>query len=613
MNAFLMTGALGRVLTGDPDKLLVHYSAGWSLVPGFIHARGLRIRSKDSNVEFDLRIERCAFHVALWDLLSRRFHVTRVHGEGITFVARRRIDSAEATPQRLAALPPIEGLEAVPLRTPSEPPPDDAHYNLFTIALDQVDAEAVHEIWVDTLRFEGNLHVVGGFFLRPIRHASVGPATAYVRSGQLTIGKDIVCRMAAGRVETTIEGFDPRQIRGAEVLHRANAHVWLDAQLPGVAFLGRLVHSDVAIGGGAGRLTIDAGVSHGRIAPSSQIDLQLREVDVAAPPLSLTGDLSASVRTTGARSSATNADATASTNRLEAQVTLRNGRVVTRGFEPEPLTIGRLDLIAHSSELDLVDHPLSDTTLSVRLPAMQVADARFVDAWLDQTGGPVRVQGGHGTFGVELQTAHGIGSGTAQLALQDARVDIGNKETIAADQLRAEVRLRHWNMALGRLDLSGSRIEAMGVSTTGATSNWWANLEASSGELDLHHPPLYTARVVAQARDTRPFVSALIAAERLPAWLVPIASASGLQAAAEVEVNAAPVSVDVRDLVATAGPFRLQGMLSKRPDRIHMLALLALAAASVGIELSNGQTHLQLLGADDWYRERLAPHAFPTP
>jgi hypothetical protein len=596
-NTFLLSGGLGRLLSQTPDTVLVEYASGWSVIPGFVHARNLRIRSKDGHVEFDLRIDRCSFRVALTDLLRKRFHVLHVHGTGVSFVERFRIDPGMATPERLEAIPRIEGLEAVPLKGPETPAPDDAHYNLVTVALDDVDAESVREVWVDTVRFQGDAHVVGGFFLRPIRWASVGPATAYVRSGRVTIGADVVAGDLQGRLDATVDGFDPRVTSGADVLRRTSVRIACDAGFPGLDAWRRFAPSGVEISGGAGRVHTDLRVDHGRIAPQSHVDADARGVDVRVARVSIDGALHLAADTTAGDRGAS----------MRGVLTLAQMSIAVRGFASVPVRVDRADVTIGSSELDLVEHPLSDAEESMRLPVAQIPDARIVDAWMTDAS-PVHVRGGRGTFGADIDIVRGSGTGTALLALDDARLDIGPSESFAG-HVRAELAIARWNVAGGQLDLSGSRVEVLGVSATGGTANWWANVKFPVSEFDLRASPVWRAHVVVEARDTRPLASAFIAAKGLPDWLTPLASADDLRVTAQVQLNAAAQALDIRDLGATAGPFRLQATISRRGDASHFIANVGAGPLQVGIESVNGDTHLELAGVDDWYEERAHPTA----
>ena len=121
INVFLSTSLFAKVVNAKPETLFVTYERGWSVWPGRIEARRLVIRGSDSNVQWILGIERVDFDVSFVDLVRKRFHVTRVHGSGVTFDGRQRIPAPEATPEYVDALPPVAGFPRIPLK----PPPGD--------------------------------------------------------------------------------------------------------------------------------------------------------------------------------------------------------------------------------------------------------------------------------------------------------------------------------------------------------------------------------------------------------------------------------------------------------------------------------------------------------
>jgi len=97
---------------------------------------------------------------------------------------RQRLEAAAATAEALAVLPPIEGLLEPPLRSRVPTPPiSDQDYDLWSVQLDDVDAEDVREVWLDAYRFTGEAHATGGFALQFQRMARVGPASADVMRG----------------------------------------------------------------------------------------------------------------------------------------------------------------------------------------------------------------------------------------------------------------------------------------------------------------------------------------------------------------------------------------------------------------------------------------------
>lgn len=588
-NAFILTGALERVLSADPETLLVRYSSGWSLWPGHVHARMLRIRSRDSHVEFDLRIDRCVFDVSLLALARRKFHVLWIDGDGVAFRARRRLDPKDATPQTVDALPPIEGFERVPLEGPPKPPPDDAHYKLFTVELDRVDARTTREIWVDQTRFTGEAHVTGGFYLRPVRWASVRPALAEVRTGQLSMGDDVIATTITGSLSVTIDGFDPRLVEGAGIVARTSLHANLAGTLPGASFVRRWIDGgDVAVRGGAGDARLDVRVDHGRIISPGQVEIEAHRLVLESDRWSLEGDLQASAtvsRDTGP-------------DRLDAVIVGREWQGMARAAPGAPLRANRAELHMHSSRLDLSDHPFSDASFSARVPTVEIPDARVANAWLPAHGA-LRVESGLGTMGGQLDFSNGMAHGGALLGLDRLRFRAGKTDVVGA--LRVQAVLRAGNVSDGTFDLGGSRVDLKDVEMSGVDPYWWANVKLLSSVVSIARGVAWRSRLEVSARDTGPLLSIAVAEANVPSWAAAVLSARDLRATMALHVR--PGAVDVSDLVLAAGSLRLDGEWTERGAKNHILLLVDAPILTVGVEKNDDGTHIQLLGARDWFRQ----------
>ncbi len=221
INVFLSTPLFGVVANGNPQTLDVHFERGWSLWPGRVHARGLSIRGRDSSVEWMLRIRQVQFDVSFRALVGQRFLASNVRGTGGSFRLRSRIDGWEATPERLAGLPPIEGLRAEPIRPYQQcslSEWSDADYHLWTVQLEGVRADDVQEIWIDRYRLDGETSATGRFYLKPIRATEVGPLHAEVLPSRLSVKGCAWGEGLAGRADFTMPRFDPRIVDGLEPL-----------------------------------------------------------------------------------------------------------------------------------------------------------------------------------------------------------------------------------------------------------------------------------------------------------------------------------------------------------------------------------------------------------
>ena len=236
INLFLSTSLFEKVLDGDPTTIDIHFARAWSLLPGSIHAERLSIRGRDRHVEWILRLDRVDFRVSFLGLAHKKFHVLSARGSGIAFRLRQRVESPRATPEYVAQLPSIAGLPTLAF-APDEPPGKDVwsdrDYHLWTVHLEDLVAADVREIWIDTARFEGQVHIGGGFYLKPIRIVAVGPVHVDVApGGRVALAGLPIAEELSGSFDFTLTALDPRVAKGADVVHHASLSTDLRAKLP---------------------------------------------------------------------------------------------------------------------------------------------------------------------------------------------------------------------------------------------------------------------------------------------------------------------------------------------------------------------------------------------
>ena len=381
INLFLSTSLFERVANQDPDTLFVSYVRGWSIWPGRVQARHLTIRSSDSHVQWVLRIERCAFDISFFDLAARkRFHLTRVDGSGVTFEARQRIASPEATPEYVAALPPIPGFERLPLPT-NEPPNllekwDDRYYHLWSVELENVTADDVREVWIDTVRFEGAAHVSGGFLLEPIRKACVSRSHVDVRRGRVTAKERVLADPVTGALDFELGSFDPRTILGAGLLHRTSVTTDLRGHVPDLASIPRALTGAVKLTGPAEVHRLAVRIASGKVVTDSHVDVALPGAALEVAQHRMAGDVTL---VADVAEDATAARAAKLTFHLDARA-LTATRVVP---EDQALLFHApvVDVSGDARALDLAD-PLRDLHVIAVLPAGDMPDAHALARYL---------------------------------------------------------------------------------------------------------------------------------------------------------------------------------------------------------------------------------------
>jgi hypothetical protein len=292
INVLLRTRLLRSALSGDPATLVVDYENAYSITPGRVHVSKLSIRGRERTEEWMMTIDRVDFHVTFRDLLRRRFHATQVAASGFSIRARLRMASADATPDAVAALPPIPGFEAIPLEPPGPPPLPltDANYNLWSVALDDVTVEHVREVWVHTVRAEGDMRVRGRWVFRPMRWLEVGPATVEVESVNVSHGLRPIVSGCHGSFVATIHPFDVREADGLDFFD----HVSTQTSLLGVvqtasAMTVLLGPNDIFFARGEGPLDAHVVLDHGVLAAGTRVSVEATDSEIEAHGAALFG------------------------------------------------------------------------------------------------------------------------------------------------------------------------------------------------------------------------------------------------------------------------------------------------------------------------------------
>lgn len=389
INVFLSTSLFDLAFEGAREDIVIAYARGWSVWPGTIHARGLDLRGQDSNVAWELHLDRIVFDVSFPALARRRFTVGRAEGSGITFRARRTRDARPVSIDEIADLPPIPeraAYEVSPAGPPSLERWFDDHYHLWTVDLENVRADDVREIWIDQGHFEGHASIVGRFYLKPIRAFDVGPATVTIHDGRLLAGtRTLLLERLAGTAKLTIDRNDPRKLRGADILHFVSLETDLHGRSGGIAGLPPLAQGGFSSSGNIDVAAFAIGIDHGT----------LRTAHVDASSAALGATRQGLRATTGVQLLADVAN-----ERLASSLVLRD-LALARSDGAPILGAPSLTVTADAAALDLTDDPLRDLHAVLDLPVLAVDDTRRLDSLLPR-GAPIAP----GT-GALRGTAHG--------------------------------------------------------------------------------------------------------------------------------------------------------------------------------------------------------------
>ncbi len=601
INLLLSTPSLRGMLNRNEGKLYVQYERAASWWPGRVHAEGLLIRASDNALEWQLKADEVDFTVSLLDLAKKRFHTTRLDGDGITFRMRLKLSPEDATPDRVSRIPTIAGFGDVPFKNPGPKPepPSDANYHLWTVELDGIHATSVRELWLDTFRLAGDMRTDGGFYLRPLRRFELFPTSVELTNTEIRTGGDVILTDLKGRVDARVEGFDVRETQHGDILRFVSAYLPITAATGDLRFLRHFFPpgDDVELSGGHGKLRSDIRVQHGVVTANSTLDVDLEPVSVAVGERRVQAALRM-------RLSAGEDDAGQWAN---LGTTLTGFSFFDTDAKTETLAANTMVASAHVPGTDLARLP-SEISYAFDVPRLLAPDLHAVDAYLAKQN-VFRVSGGRGEMTVR---GHGNQAGlesAVMFAADDARLRLQGADFSAklASNMNGKI-----VFASRMLNLSASTVDLKDVNVVGGPRDgaWWAHLEAKDGHVHLS-PLSGRFGLAAECPDARPltwiydktpdasgFMKAMLSIA--PDSLIRSAT-RGVRATAEVLF--APRSLDVHALEMRSQSLEIRGELNERGDSKRGAFLVRSGALAAELEIKDESTSVRLVGAEEAYRQ----------
>jgi len=499
VNLLLRTRLLRNAISGSPlnfamdgtsAALHLEYASAYSIVPGRVHIDGLTIRGRERTVEWFLSLDHADVAVSLVDLLRRSFHATRLRSSGFAIRARLRLDPVGATPEVLAALPPIAGLTDPPILDigPSPPPLTDANYKLWMVDLEDVDVEHVREVWIHTIRSEGDTRVRGRWIFRPGRWLDVGPAVVDAEGVDVSYGEHRLATGLRGSITATVHPFDLREAKGLAIFD----HVSSIGQLGGRAIIAGALQllaprSGVEFRRWEGPLDAHVILDHGKLGDGTHVRIDAPDCDIQAVGLGFVAPIRTEFsvgrdlatidnRISGLRVSRLGAEearvasitAAVTSSHLELAGAFDDARFnldvggaesndVGRFLPPDPTWVVRSGVIAASGH---AEGSLAQRGGRARL---QLAVRRFtVERGKDQFTADVT---GHAQLD-DFSLPGAWAAGAATIAADDVAVRIG--DAVVAGKLDARVDLRRWSWADRTFEFSGGDGDISTVSVKSA-------------------------------------------------------------------------------------------------------------------------------------------------
>lgn len=587
-NLFLQPWAGPHWIRNRPDKILIEWQKGWTVVPGFVHLQGLHLRGRTPAQRWELEVDTLRARIAIPGLLWRRAAVRGIHGSGVNFRLARESDPAG---ERLDGQATIEGF-APPMQRPRKT------RRPWDLKIDVEKLEGIEEIWLLQQRYTGQGQLTG------TAHFTVPGGEISVPRAELTLGNGIlsVAGIETGEIErlqaqVTIAPYRPRENRGLAGLRFVSGTLELDAPRADIGVLGYLFREvdglDIE---GEGALQAELHLEEGRVAPESFVhawaQVNTRYLDYL---IDGTARVQGTVVTPGGDEPP---------SRLE--VTFDNFSV-RQVHQATPYAFGEGAVLQAAGDvLDLVQPHLA-WTADLRLPEAKVPDLTYYNAYLPANAS-VALLAGKGLVSVDLRFDLSSAEVWGEGQISGQGVDLLFHETKLRGDLTIDTKIRSGDATARRFDISGTRLRVdraqLGNTSSRDAKGWWGELEMRRGE--LHLSPLgLRSELALRMRDTGPLVSLLNQGKDRPTWLNRLLEIENIAGHGALEYRDA--SVDLEGVELRLGDkLKFLGELKLSRETPHLLIYCKYGGLTVAVEQKGRTRDWGLVRSLRWYEARRA-------
>ena len=586
-NIVLRTHLLRGWLSKNEKRLKVEYSSAWSFYPGHVTVEDLAFRYSDSNIQMYIGVEHANVRFDPVALVKHTIRISKLDAEGATFLFRLKQESVEGSEARIAAFPPIEGFASPPVehKVPKPPIPDD-QYKLWTVELDDVTA-TLREVWTMEFRYRGEASLTGGFHLRPRRELWVYPSVMLTRGGVLSLGDRDLIRGGEGRLEVQIDAYDTRELEGSEMLRNLSARVHQRGELvlPSIVETYKPTGSTITMERGQGPIAIDAVIEHGVVRPETRVTFHTDAVDVAAPPVTVHGDLDVVGH---------------------GEMLGETPSIVVESAIAQARATPQLDVRAVHARLELGSADLSTRLAIARLEAsVKSAHAADLHAWQPLAPKHVAFDSGSATASARADYHGGALDGRVDLAVDKARMTFGDDAFtfVASGKTWTDVASENVEKSVSFPD-AGADLHDLGLKLLkGHENGLWMRARFERSVATVAGRPGFDSDIGLRMGPGARTLKLFTRMASLPD--VAADAASGSEAVGSMHLQLRPGDISLA-VSGKNGAMEGRGRIRKRTSGGPTGAFLfSVGPFHAGLDVHDGESSVVPLAGGDWLQEKL--------
>jgi hypothetical protein len=267
VNLFLNSPLAPKAFNRRPAKFRISWSAAWTVWPGLVQVRGLRLWGHVNSVTWTVDAERARGWINLGAFPARTFRVTHLHAEGVRSTVLRGPEQETEEDRKEAAEPET---------------PEDLSYQPWTLRFERITLDHIREFDFNDFRITGDGHGAGAFWVVIRRNFQLDPSQVTMPAAQLAMGKDPIARRIHIEATASMGPYAPHEHPGLEGFDFLSGTLQARGEVPDLPFL----ESSGLVKTGheaPGALVADLRIERGRLAPGSRFDVTAPAVDGGSP------------------------------------------------------------------------------------------------------------------------------------------------------------------------------------------------------------------------------------------------------------------------------------------------------------------------------------------
>ena len=255
INLFLNTPLATRAFNRRPHRFQIHWHSAWTVWPGLVHTRGLKVEGWRPNVAWSITAERARGWVDLGSLAGRTLRIRDLQGEEVRSTVIRRPGVGRPDPPR----------------RPGERQ-QDARRQPWTMTFEGIVLDHVREFRFNQFRLTGDGRAEGAFWFVMGGNFRLEPSTARLPVAQLWMGSDVIAQNVDLTAGANMGPYRVRDHLGLEGFDFLSGSLKARGRVPELPFL-----EQAGLPGAEGRkpgaLLADLRVEQGRLQPGSRFDV----------------------------------------------------------------------------------------------------------------------------------------------------------------------------------------------------------------------------------------------------------------------------------------------------------------------------------------------------